>query len=115
MQGDFPAMIFTRYFAVRPKPELLEAVSRSNLDVSPLRPELLKRNSSDRRRTTEADDVALLKSNYLRIFLDDLLGSNYADHSVLLRQLDSHEFDALWTLEVFSGCDDIDDAISSLK
>ncbi|MCE5267356.1 MAG: hypothetical protein LLG00_05670 [Planctomycetaceae bacterium] len=73
------------------------------------------RKSASRNRTKEADDVALIKENYLRLFLDDLLGNNLADRNKLLNQLESHEFDALWTIEVFSGCDDIDDAMRSLK
>ena len=110
-------MMARRYFVIRPNPKLLQLIQASEVEVDTIRPELLMKKGTSRNRTAEADDVALIKATYITIFLNELLGCNRADQAKLAHQIESHEFDALWTVETFNDCEDIDNLIadSNLK
>jgi hypothetical protein len=104
-------MITKRFFAIKPKPALLQVLSRAGISIEAAYPELVSRKVSDRRRTSTQEDLAVVREIYLQVFLRRIEGerSSTTGDPRALGRLSVDSFHDYWDVDVFDDCEDIED------
>lgn len=109
-------MITRRYFAIKPRPELLQLLRAAGVDEAAGYPELFARKTPSRRQAALEEDLALVKNAYSAAFLNRIL-MEAENLSETVRDQCGHEiqprsFDRFWTIDVFEDCEDVDELVS---
>ncbi len=109
-------MITKRFFAIRPKPALLQLLARAGIGPDAAYPELVSRKVSDRHRTSTPEDLAFVQQIYLQAFLRRMAGESIAadGDARALSRLALHTFPEYWDVDVFDDCEEIEEIASDV-